>query len=71
MLLPNELFYKIYCYDNTSYTKFKKCIEEIENIIKIHKMIYVTYSNVIIEQRKYFNYEEIFFKYCLKYTKKK
>ena len=69
MSLPKELFYKIYSYDNTCIKKFENCVNEIKNLIKIHKMIYVTYISVVLEQRKYFNYDEVFFKYCLKKNK--
>ena len=67
MLLPKEILYIIYSYDNSSQKKFFYCIKEIENKIKIHRMISVTYNNVVLEQRKYFNYHETFYKYYFKY----
>lgn len=66
--LPRELFSNVYEYDNTSQKKIRKCIEEIECIQKLHKMISVTYNNVIDEQKHYFDFDVNFYIYCLKYN---
>ena len=67
--LPRELFSNVYEYDNTSQIKIRKCIEEIECIKKLHRMIFVTYNNVVEEQKKYFNFDVNFYVYCLRYNR--
>ena len=66
--LPKELFLIVYQYENTSKRKIGKCIKEIECIKELHRMISVTYNNVVDEQKKYLDFDLIFYIYCLKYN---
>ena len=67
--LPIEILLNIYGYDNTYQIKMRKCIEEIEYIQKLHTMIFVTYNNVVEEQKKYFNFNVNFYLYCSRYNR--
>ena len=56
----------IYEFDETHYQNYKKCIIEINILIRKFNMISLTYSNVIDIHRYYFlKFNPFFYKYCL------